>query len=73
MQENETREDTIIKEITEKIIFESHLKENDYFDTNVFYYMAGRFPDLTISQCADIVNRLRESNQQVQTMIHKYN
>lgn len=38
----------------------SDLKEEDYFDSSVFYYLSGRFPDLTISQCTDIVDIIRQ-------------
>lgn len=39
---------------------ESDLKPDDYFDTSVFYYLAGRFPDLTIRQCTEIIGKIRE-------------
>lgn len=49
---------------TEKIINNlrenQSLKEEDYFKSAVFYYLAGRYPDLSISQCADIVDQLRK-------------
>ncbi len=48
-----------ISEIAKEIL-ESHLKEDDYFDTTIFYYLSGRFPDLTIKQCTDIVDYLRK-------------
>lgn len=41
-------------------LFESHLKEEDFFSTSVFYYLAGRFPDLTINECVDIVDQARK-------------
>jgi hypothetical protein len=52
-----------ISEIVKVIVSETHLKEDDYFDTSVFYYLSGRFPGLTISQCTNIVNCLRKENR----------
>ena len=49
-----------INEIVKIIVSETHLKEDDYFDASVFYYLSGRFPDLTINQCINIVDRLRK-------------
>lgn len=43
-----------------KIIEESFLTEDDYFNTKIFYFMAGRFPDLAISHCMDIIEQIRE-------------
>lgn len=43
-----------------KIVSESHLKRDDYFDAAIFYYMSGRFPDLTISECVEVVDRVRK-------------
>lgn len=41
-------------------LLKSNLKEDDFYNSSVFYYLAGRFPDLTISQCVDIVDTVRE-------------
>ncbi len=43
-----------------KDIFESHLKKNNYFDASIFYYLAGRFPDLTIKECVDIAEQVQK-------------
>lgn len=42
-----------------EIIKKSHLKTGDYFETAIFYYMAGRFPDLTIYECTEIIEEIR--------------
>lgn len=38
---------------------ETHWREDDFFDSVVFYYLSGRFPDLPISQCVEIVDEVR--------------
>lgn len=42
-----------------EIIKKSHLKTEDYFETTIFYYMAGRFPNLTICECTEIIEEIR--------------
>lgn len=54
-----------VDEIVGLVRCEMFLKEDDYFDASVFYYLSGRFPDLTISQCVDVVNCLRQSTGQI--------
>lgn len=43
-----------------KTLTESGLREEDYFDSPVFYYLAGAFPDLSIGQCVKIVDIMRQ-------------
>lgn len=50
-----------INQISEFILKKSNLKEDDYFDTTIFYYLAGRFPDLTIKECMEVVDLLRQN------------
>lgn len=38
----------------------SRLIKNDFLTATVFFYLAGRFPDLTIAQCADAVEIIRD-------------
>lgn len=45
--------------IAEDIYKKSHLTKNDYFDSNVFYYISGRYPDITIEQAANVVENIR--------------
>lgn len=42
-----------------KDVSTSHLKERVFFDTSVFYYLSGRYPDLSICRCVEIVEHLR--------------
>lgn len=42
-------------------IFGSHLKTEDYFTSVIFYYLAGRFPDMSIDRCARIVDMIRQT------------
>lgn len=44
-----------------KTVYDSHLKEDDYFDSAIFFYLAGRFPDLTIKQCTEVVEQIRDN------------
>ncbi len=46
--------------ILKELLKATHLKEDDYYNSNVFYYLAGRFPELTIAECADIVTDARQ-------------
>lgn len=43
-----------------KDVSTSHLKERDFFDTSVFYYLCGLYPDLSIRRCVEIVEHLRD-------------
>ena len=45
-----------INDIVEELFQVKHLKRNDYFSGCIFYYLAGRYPEFTIAQCADIVS-----------------
>lgn len=54
-----------VDEIAALVRREACLKEDDYFDASVFYYLSGRFFDLTISQCVDVVNCLRQSTGRI--------
>lgn len=40
-------------------IKEGSLKEDDFFETVVFYYLAGRYPDLSLCRCVQLVDQLR--------------
>lgn len=40
-------------------IKEGSLREDDFLDSAVFYRLAGRFPDLSISRCVHVVEQLR--------------
>ncbi len=46
--------------IVEHLLTVRHLSEDDFYRPTVFYYLAGRFPDLTISQCVDAVGLIRK-------------
>lgn len=35
-------------------------KEDDSFDTRIFYYLCGRYPDLSIRRCVEIVEHMRK-------------
>lgn len=35
------------------------IKEEDIFNAAIFYYMAGRFPNMKISKCTEIVDEIR--------------
>jgi len=48
-----------VDEIVKIVCEESGVREEDYFSSPIFYYLAGRFPNLTISQCVEIVNRVQ--------------
>lgn len=48
-----------LNEIVKIVCEESGVREDDYFSSPIFYYLAGRFPNLTISQCVEIVNRVQ--------------
>ncbi len=50
------------KEEIKKMLLDNEktkLKEDDFFDSSVFYYMAGYFPSMSISKCVDIVTEIR--------------
>lgn len=49
------------REIADCVFETSKLTMEDYFTSSLFYYLAGRFPDLTISRCADVANLIRKS------------
>lgn len=40
-------------------IKECSLKEDDFFDSAVFYYLAGLYPDLSILRCVQLVDQFR--------------
>lgn len=48
-----------IDELAEKIIEFSHLSEDDMFTTVLFYYLAGRFPEMTIAEAASLSDEIR--------------
>lgn len=41
-------------------IKEGSLKEDDFFGSAVFYRLAGRYPDLSILHCIDVVDQIRD-------------
>lgn len=41
-------------------IKEGSLKEDDFFGSAVFYRLAGRYPDLSILHCTDVVDQIRD-------------
>lgn len=45
--------------LVEHLLTKCHLTEDDFLSGTAFYYMAGRFPNLTIAQCADAVQIIR--------------
>lgn len=49
------------REIADCVFEASNLTMEDYFTSSLFYYFAGRFPNLTISRCADISDLIRKS------------
>lgn len=49
-----------INKILKGLLEKSHLNESDYFNSNVFFYLAGRYPDLTIEQAVHVVELARE-------------
>ena len=55
-KERNLKTDEIIKIVYE----ESGLIREDYFNTTVFYYLSGRFPDLTIRQCTEIITQIHD-------------
>lgn len=40
-------------------IKEGSLREDDFFESAVFYRLSGRFPDLSILHCVHVVEQLR--------------
>lgn len=54
MSEDEMRE--IVKEVME----ESRLRYIDYYGSTCFYYLGGRYPDLSISDCVDLIDMIRD-------------
>ncbi|MEZ3435702.1 MAG: hypothetical protein K1W34_14000 [Lachnospiraceae bacterium] len=49
-----------LNKIAKDVFEKSHLCEKDYFETSVFFYLSGRYPDLTIKQAVDVVELLRD-------------
>lgn len=49
-----------IEKLANDLLEKSHLTIDDYFSGTVFFYLSGRYPDLTISQSADIVELVRK-------------
>lgn len=49
-----------IEKIAKELLEKSHLTKEDYFNGIVFFYLSGRYPDLTIRQSTDIVEFARE-------------
>ena len=49
-----------INDVVAELLQEKHLKEDDYYSGCVFYFLAGRYPEFTIAQCADIVTCARK-------------
>lgn len=47
-----------LNKIAEDVFKNSHLHKDDYFETSVFFYLSGKYPDLTIRQTVDVVKLL---------------
>lgn len=37
----------------------SFVSEESFFESSIFYYMSGRYPDMAIKDCVYVVNQLR--------------
>lgn len=44
----------VLKEIKET----TTLDKKSLYNTAIFYYMAGRYPDMTIKDCAELVDQI---------------
>lgn len=42
------------------LLEEGELKEDDFFDASVFFYLSGRYPDLSIYRCVEVVQHIRK-------------
>ncbi len=49
-----------INGVLKAILGEPHLVRNGCLDTDVFFYLAGRYPELTVAQAVDAVKLARE-------------
>lgn len=49
-----------INEILKVLYKESHLLKGCFMGTDVFFYLSGRYPELTIGQAVDVVKLARE-------------
>lgn len=45
--------------LAECLLTECNLIESDFFGSAAFFYLSGRFPELTIAQCADAISTIR--------------
>lgn len=46
-------------------INEGELKEDDFFDASVFFYLSGRYPNLSIHRCVEVVEHFRKGMFQI--------
>lgn len=46
--------------IVQDLFGESHLVKDGFLSTCVFFYLAGRYPDLTIKQAVDVIELARK-------------
>lgn len=49
-----------MEEIVKQVMAESQLRYVDYYEAACFYYLAGRYPDLSISDCVDLIDMIRD-------------
>lgn len=49
-----------MEEIVKQVMTESHLRYIDYYESGCFYYLSGRYPDLSISDCVDVIDMIRD-------------
>ena len=49
-----------INEVLKDVLNEPQLTKNGCFDTDVFFYLSGRHPELTIRQAVEVVKLARE-------------
>lgn len=49
-----------VKELKEVLRRAKHMKEDDYFSSSVFYYLAGYYPDMRLGDCSEIISEIRD-------------
>lgn len=47
-------------EIVKQVMAESQLRYADYYGVACFYYLVVRYPDLSISDCFDVINMIKD-------------
>lgn len=43
-----------------KEVMSSHLKWTDYYGSGCFYYLAGRYPNLSINECIELIDMIKD-------------